>query len=122
MYESRVDKFIEPFTKQVQEISRNLRSMIFENAPDIFENLYPKMKIIRYEVEGNKLEGIVCHIAPLKSAVNFGLYRGAKLSDPSKLMDGTGKMLRHVKIKNIAESKSVVLSSLLKVALADIKR
>lgn len=116
------DKFIESFAPEVREISRRLRSMIFENAPDIFENIYPKMKVIRYGVEGNKLEKIVCHIAPLKSAVNFGLYRGAKLPDPSKLMEGTGKMLRHVKIKNITESKSAALSSLLKAALVDVNK
>ena len=116
------NRFLEPFMPEVQEISRSLRSLIFENAPDISENIYPKMRLIRYGVEGNKLKGIVCHIAPMKAAVNFGLYRGAKLPDPSKLMEGTGKMLRHVKIKNITESKKAALSSLLKAALAGAKR
>lgn len=60
------DKFIEPFTPEVQEISRRLRSMIFEEVPDISENIYPKMKVVRYGMKGNKLEEIVCHIAPLK--------------------------------------------------------
>ncbi len=113
------NKFLEPFMPEVQKISRSLRSLIFENAPDIFENIYPKMKVVRYGVEGNKLEGIVCHIAPLKAAVNFGLYHGVKLPDPSKLMEGTGKMLRHVKIKNTAEAESAALRSLLKAALAE---
>ena len=113
------NEFIEPFTPEVQKITCSLRSLIFENAPDISENIYPKMQVVRYGVEGNKLEGIVCHIAPLKSAVNFGLYRGALLSDPSKLMEGTGKMLRHCKIKNVAEAESTALSFLLKAALAE---
>ncbi|HEX8637964.1 MAG TPA: DUF1801 domain-containing protein [Pyrinomonadaceae bacterium] len=113
------NEFLEPFTPEVQEISLCLRSLIFKNAPDIFENIYSNMKIVRYGVEDNKLEGIVCHIAPLKSAVNFGLYRGAVLPDPSKLMEGTGKMLRHVKVKNVAEAESAALRTLLKAALTE---
>lgn len=99
-----------------------MRSLIFENAPDISENIYPKMKVVRYGMKGRKLKGIVCHIAPLKSAVNFGLYHGAILLDPSKLMEGTGKMLRHIKIKNIAEAESTALNSLLKEALGVMKK
>jgi hypothetical protein len=113
------NNFLKAFTPEVQEISVSLRALIFENAPDISENIYPKMKVVRYGVEGNKLEGIVCHIAPLKSAVNFGLYRGAILPDPSKLMEGTGKMLRHVKIKNVTKADSPALTCLLKAALAE---
>jgi hypothetical protein len=56
----------------------------------------------------------------LKTSVNFGLYGGANLSDPSKLMEGTANMPRHFKIKNITESGSAALGTLLKAALADV--
>lgn len=41
---------------------------------------------------------MICYIAPFKDSVNLGLYRGALLADEKKLLNGTGKLLRHVKI------------------------
>lgn len=43
-------------------------------------------------------EGYV-YIAPHVSHVNLGFYKGASLPDPGHLFEGTGKALRHIKIR-----------------------
>jgi hypothetical protein len=36
---------------------------------------------------------------PMRGYVNLGFYQGALLVDPKRLLEGTGKGLRHVKIR-----------------------
>lgn len=40
-----------------------------------------------------------------KEHVTFAFMRGAALSDPEKLLDGTGKGVRHVKLRTVADVK-----------------
>lgn len=37
---------------------------------------------------------------PKTDYINLGFFQGAKLSDPKKLLEGTGKRLRHQKIRS----------------------
>ena len=38
------------------------------------------------------------YVDAFTSHVNVGFYRGAELTDPNGLLQGTGKMMRHVKL------------------------
>jgi hypothetical protein len=40
--------------------------------------------------------------------VNVGFFRGAELSDPNGLLQGTGKFMRHVKLRPGAPSLSAL--------------
>lgn len=54
--------------------------------------------------------------------VNVGFFRGAELSDPSGLLEGTGKFMRHVKLRPDREVDSAALTALIENAYADMKR
>ena len=45
--------------------------------------------------------------------VNVGFFQGASLPDPAHLLQGTGKFMRHVKIKPQTAIDSVLLESLI---------
>ena len=53
--------------------------------------------------------------------VNVGFFHGAFLPDPAGLLEGTGKRMRHVKLKPGIEIDSAALSSLIEAAYLDIK-
>ena len=55
------------------------------------------------------------------SHVNVGFFHGAALPDPNHLLQGTGKFMRHVKLKPGTATNSAALSSLIDAAYADIK-
>jgi len=38
-----------------------------------------------------------------KNHVTFGFHQGTSLDDPEKLLEGTGKNIRHVKLKNLPD-------------------
>jgi hypothetical protein len=51
-----------------------------------------------------------------KEHVIFGFVRGAMLGDPRKLLEGTGKYLRHIKLRSVADVRRPGVQSLLKEA------
>ena len=55
------------------------------------------------------------------SHVNVGLFHGASLPDPARLLVGDGKSMRHVKLRPGAPADEAALRRLIKAAYADIK-
>jgi hypothetical protein len=53
--------------------------------------------------------------------VNVGFFRGAALADPAGLLQGTGKFMRHVKLRPGTAANAAALSSLIDAAYSDIK-
>ena len=56
------------------------------------------------------------------SHVNVGFFQGASLPDPARLLQGTGKFMRHVKLKPGAAANATALRRLIEAAYSDIKR
>lgn len=52
--------------------------------------------------------------------VNIGFFRGAFLEDPAKLLEGTGKRMRHVKLRPGVEIDSAALEQLIAAAYRDL--
>src|SRR5271169_4682118 len=55
------------------------------------------------------------------SHVNVGFFHGAALPDPARLLQGTGKFMRHVKLKPGTATNAEALSNLIEAAYTDIK-
>lgn len=54
--------------------------------------------------------------------VNVGFFRGAELADLDGLLEGTGKYMRHVKLRPDRNIDAEALTKLINRAYADIKR
>lgn len=61
------------------------------------------------------------YVNVFKSHVNVGFYHGAALPDPALLLQGTGKFMRHIKLKPGTPTNAAALSSLIDAAYSDIK-
>ena len=55
------------------------------------------------------------------SHVNVGFFHGAALPDPARLLQGTGKFMRHVKLRPGMIAHASALSKLIETAYSDIK-
>jgi hypothetical protein len=55
------------------------------------------------------------------SHVNVGFFHGAALADPARLLQGTGKFMRHVKLRPGTATDAASLSRLIETAYSDIK-
>jgi len=53
--------------------------------------------------------------------VNVGFFHGATLPDPARLLEGTGKFMRHVKLRPQTAANTAALLGLIDTAYSDIK-
>jgi hypothetical protein len=53
--------------------------------------------------------------------VNVGFFNGAALNDPAGLLLGTGKRMRHVKLKPLVEPDAPAMSALITASYVDMK-
>ncbi len=61
------------------------------------------------------------YVNTFRSHVNVGFFNGAVLRDPASLLEGTGKRMRHVKLKPGFEIDSSSLLALIHAAYLDMK-
>ena len=57
--------------------------------------------------------GPLCCFMVGKEHVTFAFLRGAALPDPEKLLEGTGKGVRHVKLRSVADVKRTGVTKLI---------
>ena len=61
------------------------------------------------------------YVNAFKAHVNVGFFRGAEIADPENLLEGTGKLMRHVKLRPECDVDTTALTKLIKTAYADTK-
>ena len=114
MATDQIDEFIAGQTLAVQPIIRQLRALVRATLPDLIESLDGR-GLIRYG-HGAKMSEWLCYVSGHKAHADLGFARGASLPDPDGLIEGTGKNLRHVKVRSVAEIAHPGLKRLLQEA------
>jgi hypothetical protein len=61
------------------------------------------------------------YVNAFKAHVNIGFFRGVALPDPERLLEGTGKFMRHVKLVPGLEPAAAALEKLITTAYADMR-
>lgn len=61
------------------------------------------------------------YVNVFSSHVNVGFFHGAALADPTRSLQGSGKYMRHVKLKPGTPVDTAALTALIEAAYADIK-
>ncbi len=61
------------------------------------------------------------YVNAFRAHVNVGFFRGTELPDPAGLMEGTGKLMRHVKLSPERQVDTAALEKLIVSAYTDIK-
>ena len=62
------------------------------------------------------------YVAAFAAHVNVGFYMGAALPDPAGLLQGSGKRMRHVKLRPGAEVNEQALTGLIRSSYDDVRR
>jgi hypothetical protein len=67
---------------------------------------------------GTGYKGLVFTVAPHTAHVTLGVAGGASLPDPDGLLEGSGKVHRHVKLRGVTEVDRPELRALMESAVA----
>jgi hypothetical protein len=62
------------------------------------------------------------YVNAFRAHVNVGFFRGAEIADPRGLLEGTGKFMRHVKLRPGHDVDAGALMKLIETAYSDMKQ
>ena len=100
----------------VRRLAARTRALILDVMPGVVEAPWTRQKVVGYGVGPRKMSEHFCYIAFHKNHVNLGFNYGSELPDPAGLLQGQGKLLRHVKIRSPEDLSNPALRRLLEVA------
>jgi hypothetical protein len=94
-------KFLKPYDREVQKLALDLRALVLEEIAPCHENIYDAYSAVAIGYgPTDRLSDGIFHIAVYTKGVNLGFNQGATLADPKGLLEGTGKQIRHIKIRS----------------------
>lgn len=93
----QVLEFLTAFDGPVGRLAIGLRNMVLEEAPHAIEKVYRNHPSAGWFGTGPKMKDMFCYVATSRTHVNLGFCRGASLADPNHVLEGDGKVMRHVK-------------------------
>ncbi|MEO0971617.1 MAG: hypothetical protein AAFX85_00880 [Pseudomonadota bacterium] len=107
-----------PYPGAVQRAALEARATLLTHAPTCWELLYSTRVVSTAFSLTPELRDGFCHVAVYSHHVNLGFNRGAELSDPEHWLQGTGKVIRHVRLdKSLERLRDPYLATLIEAAL-----
>ena len=114
--DTTLEGFLAKFTPEMQDISMRTRQLVFDVLPDAVERVYPGWGAIWYGRSAKMGEQLFA-ISPGAKYMNLAFSQGAHLPDPKGLLEGTGKNMRHVKIRQVQDTEEPALKALMQAAV-----
>lgn len=110
--------------KRAIELFKDLRLHILEIYPECNELLYHTHALTSVFSVFDKLSDAFCHIPIYSEQINLGFNKGALLKDEHGLLQGTGKLIRHIRVTQPSDFKNPkverLVSNSIGLALEDI--
>jgi len=111
--DEKVDQFIGDLPHDIKNITSALREIILNASPELKEEF-------KWSMPNYSHNGFVCYLQTSKNHVNLGFHKGNELQDKDKnnLLQGTGKTMRHIRIKRKEDIQLETFTSLIQEAVA----
>lgn len=90
----------------LQKVVRGLRSLVKAAVPGT------KITVNSWGIPTFETKDPFCFYMAGKNHITFGFHYGTSLNDPEGLLEGTGKNIRHVKLRAIEDLKKKGLKNL----------
>ncbi|MCI4669168.1 MAG: DUF1801 domain-containing protein [Bacteroidia bacterium] len=99
------------------DLYRDLRQYVLELYPDSNELLYHTHALTAVFSISEKLSDAFCHIPIYSEHLNLGFNKGTMLTDPSNLLNGTGKLIRHIAVQQASDYRNPEVKALIEEAI-----
>jgi hypothetical protein len=110
-----VELWLDEHQGPLGELARSWFEVIRQSGDDVMEVLHDGQPTAC--VNG----AAFAYVDAFTSHVNVGFFQGAELPDPEGLLEGTGKFMRHVKLRPDVEVDTAALWALIDAAYTDVK-
>ena len=110
-----IDAWLKQQTAELGEIARKWFAEFRDCGDDVRELMHDGCPVACVE------DVPFGYVNVFKAHVNVGFFFGAELKDTAGLLEGSGKRMRHVKLKPGRELDAAALSALIDAAYRDVK-
>lgn len=107
---ARIGRVLKTRGPAVRAIAQALRAFVRRQVPGVTESINP------WGIPTFGYHGEMAYFMVHAAHVTFGFHRGAALPDPQDLLEGTGKSMRHVKIRTLKDLARAGMRELVKAA------
>lgn len=115
------DDIVEMTPEPLRPVTIRLKELLLSADPDACIVVRLGDRAATFGIGPKKMGEGYCYILPYTNWVNLGFYRGADISDPDKLLEGTGIKMRHIKVRSIEECDNPRLATMIREALEERK-
>jgi hypothetical protein len=112
-----VDMLLAQYSPAVRDIALAARKLIARNVPKAAEMVDGSARLIGYGY-GPGYKDAICTLILSKGGVKLGIVRGAELPDAAGLLEGSGKVHRHVPLRSVADVDKPGVRELLTASVA----
>ncbi|MDA1370024.1 MAG: DUF1801 domain-containing protein [Proteobacteria bacterium] len=110
-----IDEWLSGQPHHLFSIARSWFSLMRECGPDVNELMHDGCPVACVQ------DAAFAYVNVFTAHVNVGFFLGATLEDPAGLLEGTGKRMRHVKVKPGRDLNWKALEALIQNAYTDMK-
>ena len=103
--------------QEVIDLFSDLRQYILELHPDSNELLYQTHALTAVFSISEKLSDAFCMLPIYTNHLNLGFNKGTLLTDPNKLLTGSGNLIRHIDVKKPSDYRNPKVTELIKEAI-----
>ncbi len=121
--EKQLDEFLAKFTPEIEKLARACRAKLRKRLPGATQMIY------------DNYNGLVIGFGPSEKAseayfslvmyprwINFFFLQGAKLADPHKVLQGSGGVVRHIRIGAASDFDKPEIRDLMDTALMNARK
>jgi len=94
---------LKPYDTGIQELTIALRQLVLEEMAPCCEYIVEVYIVSLLYGPTHRMKDGICYIGVIKDHLNLGFIRGSELADPQRILEGTGKQMRHIKIRNMSD-------------------
>ncbi len=105
----QVTTYINEAPPEQQQIMQQLRQLVHESVKGVQEEFKWSRPVF-------KKENQFAYLKTAKGYVTLGFFNFQNLPEPDNLLEGTGKDMRHIKIKKAADINNALLKNWLKIS------
>ena len=117
MTDADLDTLLKPHSPAVREVFASVRALVRDVMPDAAEQVDLPDRVLAFGFGpaggGVRMRGLAIALIPHTAHVNVQLADGAELPDPTGIVEGTGKRIRHVKCRTLDDVARPALRALL---------
>jgi hypothetical protein len=117
--EAELDTFIDRYSPEVAADARHALSFVRQRLPTATRMVYDNYNalVIGFGADA-RASDLIFSIALYPRYVTLFFARGAEVPDPHGLLEGSGKAVRHVKLRPVSRLESREVGALIDAALA----